>query len=76
MRSLHSFLVAPWQNCRSSWTARLASFSFREMDRSLPTIVSFTSCWVMVEPPWETPPASVLALRARATERALTPLWL
>ena len=74
MRSLHSCLGTARHSCRSSWTARLASFTFRPMERSLPTSVSFTSCWVSVDPPWATPPASVLARNARSTDRALTPL--
>ena len=36
---------------------------------SLPTRLSFTSCWVMVEPPWATSPASELALM-RPQDRA------
>ena len=73
MRSLHSDLEVRSQNCCSSWIARLASFTLRVMVCSSPTRLSFTSCWVMVEPPWETPPASLLACSARRIERALTP---
>ena len=63
------------QNWFSSWMARLASFTFRDRVFSEPTSDSFTSCWVMVEPPWEIPPASELARTARSTDFALTPSW-
>ena len=76
MRFLQSTFSTSLQNWFSSWIARLASFTFRVMVCSLPTSESFTSCWVIVEPPWEMPPASELARTARSTDFALTPSWL
>jgi hypothetical protein len=61
---------------RSSWLARIASRILRWMDRSLPfSVVFFTSCWVIVDPPWLTPRLRRSATSARIVPRTSTPPW-
>jgi hypothetical protein len=49
--------------------------SLRSRVRSSPVSAFFASCWVIVEPPWTTAPASVFSRTARATARASMPAW-
>ena len=71
--SLQTFLATPSHSCCSSCTASDASFILRVMFRSSPTSEIFTSCCVIVEPPWEIVPASLLARNARRIDLADTP---
>ncbi|HUF60320.1 MAG TPA: hypothetical protein VMR89_12720 [Actinomycetota bacterium] len=52
----------------SSFTARIASRTFRAIERSGPVSTFFTYCWVIVDPPWLMEPLVTLAQDARATE--------
>ena len=60
---------------RSSWTAMTASRTFRLTVFFESSSTFFTYCWVMVDPPSLTSPASALRRRARARARRSTPLW-
>ena len=60
---------------RSSFTEITASLSFRQMDRSRPTYVFFTYCWVMVEPPCTALRLRMSAHVARASPMGSTPEW-
>ena len=60
---------------RSSWRAITASRTFRLTVFFESSSTFFTYCWVMVDPPSLTSPASALRRRARARARRSTPLW-
>jgi hypothetical protein len=51
----------------SSFTARIASRTFRASECSAPVRTFFTYCWVMVDPPWLIDPLVTFAHVARAT---------
>ncbi len=59
----------------STWMAMTASCTLRWTVFSGSSSTFFTYCWVIVDPPSRTSPASALRRRARATARRSTPLW-
>jgi hypothetical protein len=54
--------------------ARIASRALRLRSWRGDRSDSFTSCWVIVEPPWAIPPELTFSKRARMVARRLTPL--
>ena len=58
----------------SSSMARIASRALRFRSWRGESSESFTSCWVIVEPPWAMPPALTFSNRARKVARRLNPL--
>ena len=55
--------------------AMAASDTLRRSVGSVPMKFSFTTCWVMVEPPWLAVPPPTLLTRARMMDRWSMPGW-